>query len=118
MASPCGEAIFVARYFDLMVTVNELLFGLVSVPWNVAEPVVEMVAACVITQLMVTTMVWPPGNDLAEQVTVPPAEPEAGPLQLPIVLLAEVNCRFDGSVLVKTTLGAVTVPWLFLICQV
>ena len=87
-----------------------MLFGLVSVPWNVAEPVVAMVAACVTTTLTVTTIVWPPGKLAALQVTVPPAAPSGGVLQLPIVLLAVANCRFDGRTLVKTTFGALIAP--------
>ena len=87
-----------------------MLFGLVSVPWNVAEPVVEMVAACVTTTFTVTTIVWPPGKVATLQVIVPPAEPEAGPVQLPMLVLTEVNCRFDGRTLVKTTFGALMAP--------
>ena|SRR5215831_17033025 len=59
-------------YLGLMVTVNELLEMFVSVPPNVAEPVVENVPACSGTKLTVTIKVWPPGRLARLQVRVPP----------------------------------------------
>ena len=70
-------------YLGSMVTVKELLLLLVSVPTNVAEPVVEMVPACNGTKFTVTTMVCPPGRLARLQVSVPPMALVAIPPQLP-----------------------------------
>ena len=93
-----------------MFTVNALFPGLVSVPLKLAEPVFAIEPVCFTVTLMLTTMVWPPGRVAVVHVTLPPSEPGAGPVQLPILLLAEPNCRLDGSVFVKTTFGALTDP--------
>lgn len=71
---------------------------------------VEIVAACVTTTFTKTVIVWPPGKVAMLHVIVPPAEPCAGPVQLPRVLLTEENCRFDGRTLVKATFGALIAP--------
>ena len=64
-----------AVYLGRMVTVNELLAVFVSVPPNVAEPVVEKVPAVVGTKFTVTIRVWPPGRLGRLQVSVPPSSP-------------------------------------------
>ena len=65
-------------YLALMVTVNELFAGLVSVPLKVAEPVTGMVPAAATVEPTVTTIVWPPPIVDALHVIVP-EEPGAGP---------------------------------------
>src|SRR5690348_2050839 len=104
-------------YLGLMVTVNELFAGFVSVPVKLATPVSAMEPACVGITLIVTVIVEPPFKAEALQVTVPPAAPGAGVVQVPRDVLADENCRLGGRLLVKTTALA-TVLWLFLICHV
>jgi len=65
-------------YLALMVTVNELFAGLVSVPLKVAEPVTGMVPAAATVEPTVTTIAWPPPIVDALHVIVP-EEPGAGP---------------------------------------
>ena len=103
-------------YFALMVTVNALFAGLVSMPLNVAEPVTGMVPAAATLETTVTTIVCPPPIVDAVQVMVP-EEPGTGPWQEPIVVLTDTNANEVGSVVVKLTRLA-AVLWLSLICQV
>lgn len=111
-ARPCSLC-----YLGLMVTVNELFAGFVSVPLKVATPVAAMEPACVTVTFMVTVIVEPGFNAERLQVTVPPAVPGAGVEQVPSDVLADANCRLGGKLLLKTSAFA-TVCWLFLICQV
>lgn len=98
-----------------MFTVNELFAGLVSVPLNVAEPVVEIVPACATVTETVTVIACPLPRLGAVQVTVPEL-PSAGPVQVPTLENTPTNCNPGGSTLVNTTLLAV---WFcaFRICQ-
>jgi hypothetical protein len=105
-------------YLGCMVTVNELLEVLVSVPPKVAEPVVEMSPVCSGTKFTVTTMVWPPGRLAKLHVRVPPTALVAIPPHVPWLALAETNWKLGGSGSVKATFGAGVLPVLFLICQV
>lgn len=97
---------------------NELLEIFVSVPPNVAEPVVENTPACRGTKFTVTSRVWPPGRLARLQVSVPPSEPVATPPHVPWLAAAETNWKFVGSGKVNATFGAAVLPVLFLICQV
>lgn len=104
-------------YLGLMVTVNELFAGFVSVPLKLATPVSAMEPACVTVTFIVTVIVEPGFNAERLQVTVPPAVPGAGVEQVPSDVLADANCRLGGKLLLKTSAFA-TVCWLFLICHV
>jgi hypothetical protein len=92
-----------AAHFAWIVTVNELLPGLLSVPWNVAAPVVAIVPAFGTVTFTVTTIVWPTGKLLTLHVTVPPSDPGAGPVHDPIFAEAELNTNVDGRVFANTT---------------
>jgi len=65
-------------YLALMVTVNELFAGLVSVPLNSADPVTGIVPAAATFTFTTTVIVWPPPIVDALHVMVP-EEPGAGP---------------------------------------
>ena len=65
-----------------MTTVAELFAGFVSVPLNVAEPVNGSEPAAATVKFKVTCIVWDPARLAKLQVTVPPAVPGAGPVQL------------------------------------
>ena len=108
---------FASCYLGLMVTVNELFAGFVSVPVKLATPVSAMEPACVAITLTVTVIVALPSRVEALQVTVPPAAPGAGVEQVPRDVLADANCKLGGRLLVKMTALA-AVFWLFLICHV
>ena len=95
-----------------------MLLLLVSVPPNVAEPVVEIVPTCNGTKFTVTIMVCPPGKLARLQVSVPPIAFVATPPQVPWLALAETNWKLGGSGRVNTTFGAGVLPVLSLICQV
>jgi hypothetical protein len=100
-----------------MVTVAELLRGFVSVPLKVAEPVNGSEPAAATVKFTVTCIVWLPARLDKLQVTVLPAVPGAGPVQLtPRLLLTELYRTPVGRVVVNTTLLAAVV-WLFLTCQ-
>lgn len=90
----------------------------VSVPPNVAEPVLENTPATVGTKLMFTSKVWPPGKLARLHVSVPPKEPEETPPHVPWLAAAEMNWKLCGSGKVNDTFGAAVLPVLFLICQV
>ena len=65
-------------YLALMVTVNALFAGLVSVPLNSADPVTGIVPLAATLTFTITVMVCPPPMLAAEQVIVPEV-PGAGP---------------------------------------
>src|SRR5690242_11695272 len=100
-----------------MVTVNELLGRLVSVPLNVPKPVSAIIPTFGTTTLIVTINVCPTATLPTPQLIVPPAEPAAGAVQIPIFEVTELNTSVDGRVVLKTTSFAIWF-WPFLICQV
>lgn len=103
-------------YLALMVTVNELFAGLISVPANVAVPVTGMVPPAATDTFTITTMVCPPAMLGALQVIVP-AVPGAGPWQLPMLVVTDANGSDGGSVVLKVTPFAAMLR-LSLICHV
>ena len=97
-----------------MVTLVELFAGFVSVPEKVAEPVeVKPLPATVGVAITVTIAVWPPLIVPTLHVIV---VPEA--VHEPSDVVAELIWKLAGTVSLKTTPGALTVPRLSLICQV
>src|SRR5438270_13741412 len=101
-----------------MVTVNELLALLVSVPLKVAVPLLVIVPATVTVTFTVTIMVCPPANEFRLQLTVPPFDPAAGLVQTPpSVDLTVLKRRLAGRTSVNTRLLAAWL-WASLTCQV
>lgn len=102
-----------------MVTGNELCCGFrtfaaeVTVPVDVNEPAWDGVA------LYVTSMVVPPARVGVVQVNVPP-RPGGGRTQLPMLVLTLPATSWNdaGRLSSNEAFGAVTLPVLFLICQV
>ena len=68
-------------YLALMVTVNALFAGFVSVPMNSADPVTGIVPLPATFTFTITVIVCPPPMLAAEQVIVPEV-PGAGPSQV------------------------------------
>src|SRR4029077_19017462 len=91
-----------------ILTVNELLVGLGSVPSNVTEPVLRMLPVAFTMKLIFTVKLLAAPRLAAVQVTVPPRDPTAGPVHVPRVVVAELNSRLLGRTSVKTTFGATT----------
>ena len=93
-----------------MTTVAELLAGFVSVPSNVAEPVNGSEPAIDTVKFKVTCIVCPPPRLAKVHVTVPPAVPGAGAVQLtPRLPLTELYSTPLGRFAVNTTLLATVV---------
>ncbi len=99
-------------YLGEMVTVDELFAGFVSVPVNVAEPVVGKDPAVGPTLKFTVTI------EVAPPATVPRLQVMAFPTLLQPVPVTELSVKLDGSVDVNTTQLAAVVPRLFLICHV
>ena len=95
---------------------NDSFPGLASMPSNETVPVLLKVPTAFMTTLTVTVIVPAFASVGAVQVTVPPCELTGGPVQVPRVVVADVNVRPLGMTCLKVTLGAST-P-LLLIVQV
>src|ERR1700742_376672 len=97
-----------------MVTVAELLAGAVSVPRKLTAAGFAIDPVC-LTVTFTTTVncvvglvppcAEPPSLGIV-QLTVPPSDPTAGPVQVPSVVVTELNCRLAGSVSTNSTLLA------------
>jgi hypothetical protein len=103
-------------YCPVIFTVNDSLPGLASMPSNETVPVLLKVPTAFMTTLTVTVMVPAFARVGAIQVTVPPSELTGGVVQVPRLVVAELNRRPLGITCLKVTFGAST-P-LLLIVQV
>ena len=103
-------------YCPTIFTVKDSLPGLASVPSNETVPVLLKVPTALMITLTVTVMVPAFAKVGAVQVTVPPKELTGGVVQVPRVVVADVNRRPVGITCLNTTLGA-SAP-LLLIVQV
>ena len=103
-------------YCPTIFTVNDSLPGLASIPSNETVLVLLKVPTAFMTTFTVTVMVPAFTRVGARQVTVPPSELTGGVVQVPRVVVAEVNFRPLGITCLKVVFGAST-P-LLLIVQV
>ena len=110
------QAIPLSFYCPTIFTVNDSLPGLASIPSNETVPVLLKVPTALMTTLTVTVMMPAFARVGVVQVTVPPSELTGGVVQVPRVVVAEVNRRPLGMTCLNVTLGAST-P-LLLIVQV
>src|SRR4030088_856624 len=113
MVIPASPLLF---YCPTIFMVNDSFPGFASIPSNETLPVFEMLPTAFTTTLIVTVKVAPFARFGTVQVTVPPRALTGGPVQVPDVVVTDVNCRLFGRTSLNTTFGA-SAP-LLLITQV
>src|SRR6478752_6277337 len=96
--SDSGKPALAPSYCPTIFTVKDSFPGLASIPSNETVPVLLNVPTALMITFTVTVIVPAFARVGATQVTVPPSELTGGVVQVPRVVVAEVNRRPVGMI--------------------